>query len=180
MPDIGHVAVGLYAARLKEGERPLLKDVLRAGLFWSALALLPDSDILFWALGAPDTSALGHRGAFHSLVFAVFAAGIVWLYRRKDGWAAFFVVASHGALDMLDTGRLGVAYLWPLSGKRLFWPDAMRFLPGPPPGQHWLTLAGARVIALGALPFLPLFFLALRGCRDAGVAAASELRPDPS
>jgi inner membrane protein len=114
------------------------------------------------AAGIPDSSWFGHRGATHSLAFALLvglAAGSLSRSRRA-ALLALLVAASHGALDMLDTGELGVAYLWPLTGRRFFWP--WRFLPGPPPGEHWLTAAGARSVALGAVGFIPFFFYALR------------------
>jgi inner membrane protein len=48
--------------------------------------------------------------------------------RLKTGrWAAFAFVflaaASHGLLDMLTNGGLGVAYLWPFSDHRFFLPE---------------------------------------------------------
>ncbi len=173
MPDIGHVVVGLYAGRLKAGEEASRARALRLGALLGVVSLLPDFDMIPRALGVPDASVWGHRGALHSLAAAVVVGAAVALWRGKDGLWAFAVMASHGALDMLDTGRLGVAYLWPFSPKRFFWPDVVRFLPGPPPGEHWATLAGARVIALGALPFLPLLFLALRPRASEPAAAES-------
>lgn len=153
MPDVGHVAVGLFAAR----ERP--------GWRWAAalslVSLLPDVDMIARALGAPDNTPWGHRGMTHSLFFAalVGAAAFAITRRRREALLFFLVCASHGALDMLDRGALGVEYLWPLSAKNYFWP--WRFLPGPPPGEQWLTAAGARVVVLGAMPFVPLFAAAL-------------------
>lgn len=178
MPDLGHVAVGLYAARVRGGRPPARGRALRAGLALSALSLLPDGDLIGRLFGVPDASILGHRGFMHSLAAALVAAFAVWLWRRReaprDALWAFAVMASHGALDMLDRGRLGVAYLWPLTGKRFFWPAPLRFLPGPPPGEHWLSWAGAASVGLGVLPFLPLFWLALRPEREKPLEPALE------
>jgi len=162
MPDIGHLAPGLLAARWYDGKRSR-----GAAYAFCALSFLPDLDLVGRALGRADGSALGHRGAMHSLAFAAAVAVCAAaagrrraLPARRTALFAFFVVASHGALDMLDTGPLGVAYLWPFSSTLFFWP--WRFLPGPPPGEHWLTLAGARAVAVGALYFAPVFLFALR------------------
>jgi inner membrane protein len=162
MPDVGHVAVGLAAARLYTGAAVSENRGMKAALAFSAVSLLPDCDMLGRAAGLPDSALLGHRGALHSFAFAVLVGLAARIFARS-GRAALFsfaVAASHGALDMLDTGALGVAYFWPLTDRRFFWP--LRFLPGPPPGEHWLTAAGARSVVSGAVFFVPLFAYALR------------------
>lgn len=171
MPDLGHVAVGLAAGRAYAGARVNEPGGLRAAAAFSALALLPDLDLVGRLFGVPALAPWGHRGAAHSVLAALFvAAAAVPLCRalrlpvRRAALFVLCVVASHGALDMLDTGALGVACLWPLSASRFFWP--LRFLPGPPPGEHWLTFAGARAVLWGVVPFLPLFAWALRPRRS--------------
>jgi inner membrane protein len=160
MPDVGHVAVGLAAARAYERRDAW---TWRAGIAFSVLSLLPDADIpVSAALHAPWNTPLGHRGWTHSLFFAALVAAGVWAFsrRRRLTLFAFLVVASHGALDMLDRGRLGVEYLWPLSAKNYFWP--LRVLPGgEPPGGLW-SWAEARQVLVGTLWFVPCFAYAFQ------------------
>src|SRR4029453_1542755 len=77
MASLGHVAVGLAAARTYgEGHRPHW----RSAVAWSALSMLPDADVIGFSLGVPYEAAWGHRGATHSFAFAVIvglAAGLM-------------------------------------------------------------------------------------------------------
>lgn len=106
------------------------KEVDRRALLIAGLcAVIPDADIVAFSLGIPYESPWGHRGWTHSLVFAVFLGSSAgWLfYRRQRYWlrmALWFIlaVASHPLLDMLTTGGLGCALLWPFSAERLFFP----------------------------------------------------------
>jgi hypothetical protein len=75
MATVGHVAVGLAAARAYNDGRQPRWPVAAA---WSALALLPDADVIGFPLGIHYEAPLGHRGATHSIVFAL-AAGLVVL-----------------------------------------------------------------------------------------------------
>lgn len=104
--------------------------------FWvlSALcAVVPDVDVVGFAFGIRYGDVLGHRGLTHSLVFAfglalaVVACAFKGVPRWSRGWwalvAYFFVVtASHGALDALTNGGLGVAFFAPFSNARYFFP----------------------------------------------------------
>jgi len=103
--------------------------------FWvlgMTCAMLPDADVVAFALGIPYDHALGHRGLSHSLAFAAALAGIVvaaafrgeqYAARRRGLWAYFFVAtASHGMLDAMTTGGLGVAFLAPFNDSRFFFP----------------------------------------------------------
>ncbi|WP_313255686.1 metal-dependent hydrolase [Stenotrophomonas acidaminiphila] len=92
-------------------------------------AVLPDADVLAFALHIPYADAFGHRGASHSLLFcAVLAALALALHRplrAGPAQAAGFVFAcalSHPLLDALTSGGLGVALGWPWSDARLFAP----------------------------------------------------------
>ena len=88
--------------------------------FWAlsiTCSMVPDADVLGFALGIPYASPLGHRGLSHSLCFAfVLSLCVVSLAFRQPVpysrlWCShvlyFFVVtASHGVLDaMTDGGR---------------------------------------------------------------------------
>lgn len=122
MPTIiTHAIVPLaMAAGLGTGRIPV--PVALAG---AALAMLPDADVLGMRLGVEYAAQWGHRGATHSLVVAGLAAAVlalIWPAARKP-WALAFLFmsgASHGLLDMLTSGGLGVALYWPFDDERLF------------------------------------------------------------
>lgn len=105
--------------------------------FWllSALcAVLPDADVAGLFLGVRYGDMLGHRGLSHSLAFAAAAGVAVSLVFFRDAraetgrgrWAlaGYFaaVTASHGALDALTDGGLGVAFFAPFDAGRYFLP----------------------------------------------------------
>lgn len=92
-------------------------------------AILPDVDVIAFKLGIPYASAFGHRGFSHSLLVAVIVglfASICYKPLKSDPKWAFFIVslsmASHGILDSLTNGGLGIAFLWPESNHRYFLP----------------------------------------------------------
>jgi len=92
-------------------------------------AMLPDADVLAFALHIPYADSFGHRGASHSIVFAavlaVLAALLHTRLRASAVQAAAFVgisALSHPLLDAFTSGGLGVALWWPWSGERLFAP----------------------------------------------------------
>ncbi len=94
-----------------------------------AASILPDVDSLGFAAGVPYGHPLGHRGFTHSLFFAAVVAALAIPYARRLGVSpslAFgFVlvsVASHGVLDAMTSGGLGVAFLSPFSNERYFLP----------------------------------------------------------
>jgi inner membrane protein len=103
-------------------------------LVWAALcAMLPDADVVGFAFGVSYGSVFGHRGLTHSLAFALCVAFPVVVIafgefetftRRWWSLVAFFFVAtaSHGALDALTDGGLGVAFFAPFSARRYFFP----------------------------------------------------------
>ncbi|MBS0214207.1 MAG: metal-dependent hydrolase [Proteobacteria bacterium] len=126
MPSIiTHAAVplALYAAAERGRISPRL---LAAGVVAS---MLPDIDVIAFALHIPYESAFGHRGATHSLLFAVLVAVIgALLSDRLHGnrWQAaawvFTCAISHPLLDAMTSGGLGVAIAWPWSEARWFAP----------------------------------------------------------
>lgn len=124
MPTVfSHPAVPVALA-LAAGHARVNPRLLVAGILAS---VLPDADVLAFRIGIPYAHEFGHRGASHSLLFAVLL-GVVALalatQLRASRSAAFLFVttacASHGLLDMLTNGGLGVAYFWPLSDERHF------------------------------------------------------------
>ena len=104
--------------------------------FWllsAVCAVVPDVDVVGFALGIRYDDVLGHRGLTHSLAFALLLAFVVVALAFRDkriwtrGWWAlvayfFIVTASHGALDALTDGGLGVAFCAPFDATRYFFP----------------------------------------------------------
>src|SRR5262249_21263781 len=101
--------------------------------YWDVLivlSILPDLDILAFRLGIPYEAPFGHRGFSHSLLFALaVSAACAAVCRRRCGvrfwdlWGLFFVsAASHGILDALTNGGLGIAFFWPFDNTRYFFP----------------------------------------------------------
>src|SRR5687768_9587087 len=99
MASVGHIAVGVGAARLHDAPRI---PGWRPMAWWSALSLLPDADVIGFALGIPYPHPWGHRGATHSLAFAIGVAtliGCAALWRKRPAvrisCLAFAVLVSH-------------------------------------------------------------------------------------
>jgi inner membrane protein len=98
----------------------------------AVLATLPDLDVIGFRLGVAYDAPLGHRGLTHSLIVAlVFGSAIAWaIARRWDArgdrllLAGYLVaaLASHGLLDAMTTGGLGVALFAPIDNGRYFLP----------------------------------------------------------
>ena len=106
-------------------------------LFYLVAALssiAPDADVLGFRFGIAYADPLGHRGLSHSLIFAFLWSLLCMelLFRRSlplntpAGGLHFFLlfacVASHGLLDGLTDGGLGVAYFAPFDDTRYFLP----------------------------------------------------------
>ena len=104
--------------------------------FWVGLAVcsaLPDVDVLAFRWGIPYDSPWGHRGFTHSLFFAAvlgwLALEVLGLGARRFSkewwvlWTCFFLAtASHGLLDAMTNGGMGIAFFWPFSDTRYFLP----------------------------------------------------------
>ncbi len=164
MASIGHIAVGLAAGRAWSTRVP--SSQLRGcmvGLV--ALSMLPDADVIAFVLGIPYEAPWGHRGASHSVVFALVMGGLAaWLWpqgRRRMIWGMVvaLVVVSHPLLDALTDGGLGVALAWPWSDARYF--AGWRPLPVAPIGRRLLSEWGLRVMVTETLVFAPLLLYAL-------------------
>jgi len=121
------VAVTLATTWVKRPKLPVRFWVLGA-----ACAMGPDLDVLGYWLGIPYEHILGHRGLTHSLPFAAVVSGLVvvtgfsgpeWIRIRPHLLFYFFVVtASHGVLDAMTQGGLGVAFFAPFEPTRYFFP----------------------------------------------------------
>lgn len=118
------VAVAL-ASPLYRRETPV-----RIWLWGAVLTALPDIDFIGYQMGVPYSHPLGHRGFTHSLVFAALAALLSTFLLRHSWkrslsvlWLFFFLcAASHGILDGMTNGGLGVAYFAPFDNSRYFLP----------------------------------------------------------
>ena len=109
------------------GSRSRLRDP-RVVVIGMVLTVVPDADVIGFGLGVAYGDLLGHRGLTHSLPFALVLGGLVaWPVARRFGaafrvlWLYFTLcVASHGVLDALTNGGLGVAFFSPFSNERYF------------------------------------------------------------
>lgn len=94
-------------------------------------SMLPDIDAVGFRFGVHYGDFWGHRGFTHSLLFAALLATMVWALsaRRVPGvsplflWMFLFLAtASHGFLDAMTDGGLGVAFFSPIENTRYFLP----------------------------------------------------------
>ena len=121
-----HAMVGVALAQIA---KPSWR---RQGRFWVLVvfcSVLPDIDVVGFRFGIHYGDLWGHRGMTHSLLFAAItgAALSTFLARSwRDRWPAalllFVITASHGALDALTNGGLGIAFFSPFNTNRYFFP----------------------------------------------------------
>ena len=163
MPTVfTHAIVGLTASQLwlpKELEQDNRGRLIFIGLS-VALPILPDLDGLFLPL-VPYAHPLGHRGLSHSFFFAM-VLGVVataLMIRRaqelKGCWlwlVTYFSIltASHGLLDAMTSGGLGIAFFAPFDNHRYFFP--VRPIPASPiwPSQ-FVSRIGLNVMIMESL-----------------------------
>lgn len=153
------------------GPRAVPRGRLAAAL--AVLSVLPDLDVVAFHFGIPYSHWLGHRGASHSLLFAVLVSAAVARFEfrqvplhSRDRWQLFglctLAMASHGVLDAFTDGGLGIAFFLPLSAHRFFLPfqplmvspiGIQNFLEGPALAvltreilYVWLPVLGALVL----------------------------------
>lgn len=114
------------------------------------LAVLPDADFFGYLLGVPYASMPGHRGLSHSILAALLLSGGISLWATRRGRARppvdqtsapgasssraavpvpsslfpylLLAALSHGLLDALTNGGLGIAFFAPFSEQRFFFP----------------------------------------------------------
>jgi len=160
MPTIfTHAIVGYSLARLvissDQAENPYW-------LLSATLPVIPDLDALFmpWI---PYSHPLGHRGLSHSLFFAgVLALGSLNLSQKTPqgfpygslGLILFYwlITASHGILDAMTDGGLGIALLAPFDNTRYFLP--FRPIPVAPLGMSsFFSSWGLRVFWIEVVLF---------------------------
>jgi len=90
-------------------------------------SVLPDIDVVGFRFGIHYADLWGHRGMTHSLLFAAITGIVVALFVRdwkRDRWKLalllFVITASHGLLDAMTDGGLGVAFFSPFDRTRYF------------------------------------------------------------
>ena len=104
--------------------------------YWLAgatLSVLPDLDVIGFGFGIRYEDLLGHRGLSHSLLTAVMFAGVISLALSRQNVISvsrlfvflLLAMASHGVLDAMTNGGLGVAFFSPFNNARYFF----RFTP---------------------------------------------------
>jgi inner membrane protein len=97
------------------------------------ISILPDLDVLAFGFGIPYGDVFGHRGFFHSLVFAFLISIILAmiLYRSRDFKTSgafrmfpvlFIIAISHPILDAMTGGGLGIGLFIPFYNERIFFP----------------------------------------------------------
>jgi inner membrane protein len=93
-------------------------------------SIIPDADVITFSL--PYEHLLGHRGFFHSFLFAVIlGVGVTLTFypRKMTRWSGLGLIlyftlctASHSLLDAMTSGGLGVAFFSPWDNTRYFLP----------------------------------------------------------
>lgn len=108
------------------GRQRISTPLLLCGM---AGSVLPDLDVIAFRLGIPYAAEFGHRGFSHSILFALIVAltgACLYRWFRTSFVVAFLFlflsISSHGLLDTLTNGGLGIALFWPWSEHRYFMP----------------------------------------------------------
>jgi inner membrane protein len=181
----GHAVLGATLGKLLLPKREYWPYWVVAAI----CAALPDVDSVGYRLGVPYDSLWGHRGLTHSLLAAAVVAAVgtgLGQFRPASRRAPagrlalllFLATASHGLLDAMTTGGLGVAFFSPWDLKRYFF----GFRPikvSPISIRAFLGMKGLRVLASEAiwvgLPCL-LLLLGQRWGRAAARTSAQNQR----
>ena len=133
--------------------------------------VIPDADVAAFAVGIPYGHPLGHRGFSHSLLFAaLFAAASAFVARRvtpevsvRLAWSVVFLAtASHGLLDAMTNGGLGVGFFIPFSNERFFLP-ATPIRVSPIGVGRFAEKAGVVLASEARWVWLPCFVIAAAG-----------------
>ena len=104
---------------------------MRVWVTGAICSALPDIDVIGFRFGIHYGDFWGHRGFTHSLAFAALLASavvLIWFHnetaiRPTVLFAYLFIgTASHGLLDAMTDGGLGVAFFSPFNNSRYFLP----------------------------------------------------------
>ncbi len=154
------LTLGLIASR-----QVLPWRLILIGMF---CAIVPDFDVIGFKFHVDYQSTFGHRGFTHSILFAAMLAALGFLFAKplnlKSSIAAafiFFASLSHGLIDALTNGGLGVAFFGPFSNERYFFP--WQIIEVSPIGiRNFLSERGLKVLISELVWIgLPCLFIAL-------------------
>lgn len=160
MPSIfGHGVVGYTLVKVIDNKNT--KWLLLAAIF---SAIIPDFDVIAFKFGIPYAHPMGHRGFSHSILFALLWAVIVMFTFGKSNrtiwfWVIFLTTLSHGLLDAMTSGGMGVGFFVPFNNERFFFP--YRNIKVSPLGiNNFISKWGLQVI-LSEIKYivLPCFFI---------------------
>jgi inner membrane protein len=131
---------------------------LRYWILGIACAEVPDLDAVGFWFGVPYGALIGHRGLTHSILFAVVFSWVVARWAVQWGYLTyarlwcylFLATLSHGILDAMTDGGLGVAFFSPFDQERYFLP----LRPIPVSSMSLRTFLGPHGIRVMAYEFL--------------------------
>ncbi|MEQ1876826.1 MAG: metal-dependent hydrolase [Bdellovibrionia bacterium] len=120
------LALGRYRARSARSWKFLILMIV--------CSILPDFDVIAFSFGIPYGHPLGHRGFSHSILFAALL-GVFFSFaffsrpgeryrfsheQRVTAVYLFLATLSHGVLDAMTDGGLGVGFFIPFENSRHF------------------------------------------------------------
>jgi len=119
---VGHFAAGFTIAKILDKKASIALIVLSLISSW-----LPDIDVLGFHFGIAYGDFWGHRGFTHSILFALIWATLVCFFFKSTArplvWLILFLsTISHGVLDAMTSGGMGIAFFSPLDDSRYFLP----------------------------------------------------------
>lgn len=150
-----HAIVALAMGKAFESKELSWRELVLGAL----CSVVPDLDVIGFYFGIQYGDLWGHRGLTHSVVFAALLAGsIVAVWYRGKGTVAmtgiflyfFFCTASHGVLDSITNGGLGVGFFAPFETTRYFFP-VRPVLVSPIGVSEFFSEYGVRILASEAL-----------------------------
>lgn len=115
--------------------------------------MLPDFDVISFYFKIPYSAPFGHRGFSHSILFAIlFSIPIAFLFEKNilsKNYLIYFLIffsatISHGILDAMTNGGLGVCFFCPVETKRYFFD--LRPIQVSPIGKNFFSKKGLEVI----------------------------------
>ncbi|MGQ0694083.1 MAG: metal-dependent hydrolase [Nitrospiraceae bacterium] len=122
---VSHALVALALGKISQ-HKVMTWPIVLLGVVCS---IVPDLDVIGFRYGIQYDDVWGHRGLTHSFFFAgLLSAGLVGLWYRRRSRAVmagiffyfFLCTASHGVLDAMTDGGLGVAFFSPFDTSRYF------------------------------------------------------------
>ena len=153
MPTIfTHAFVGISGSAAISKKSDFKKIILLS----IVCSVLPDADVVGFKFGIKYGDFFGHRGFFHSIVFAVivgvFMSSIFFRENKafSKQWCKLsiyfgLITASHGLLDALTNGGLGIALLAPFDNSRHFF-SATPISVSPINPDKFFTMRGLRIL----------------------------------